>query len=349
MNLQKKNRSPFHNNKSESKIIEFINTINSLNYSIKEVYKDFTKNVETEYYFINLLESKIDKSDASIIEIINYLRIYKDLDKKSIDDFFEEAKIIFKKMKVHFNSLKQLINNNNNINHNNNINNILQHQKTLNNYNINNKNLRNYIQIKNNLRTITNNNSRSKSKSPFRTRTPNNSNVSLTTQDSLKIIKLKLSEKDIEIKDLKNKLKLSEQKNNNFFQEMKLTSKQKLEAENKLQEIKKKYEELQIKYSILEKNCYDFKSNDDGINSYEVEYDLKMMAKGAREKNYSQDMNIDNPAILAIKEKLREIIHKYNTLVDLVRNLILNVDKNYANENIINDIIKIIFGINIKR
>ena len=73
------------------------------------------------------------------------------------------------------------------------------------------------------------------------------------------------------------------------------------------------------------------------------------MAKGAREKNYSQDMNIDNPAILAIKEKLREIINKYNTLVDLVRNLILNVDKNYANENIINDIIKIIFGINIKR
>ena len=118
MNLQKKNRSPFSKNNSDSRKKEFINTINSLNYSIKELYTDFTKNVETEYYFINLLESKIDKSDTSIIEIINYLRIYKDLDKKSMEDFFEEAKIIFKKMKVLFNSLKQLINSNNSNNNN---------------------------------------------------------------------------------------------------------------------------------------------------------------------------------------------------------------------------------------
>ena len=336
MNLQKKNRSPFSKNNSDSRKKEFINTINSLNYSIKELYTDFTKNVETEYYFINLLESKTDKSDTSIIEIINYLRIYKDLDKKSMEDFFEEAKIIFKKMKVLFNSLKQLINSNNS-NNNHCINNILQKQKTS----------YNYIQIKNNLINNTDK-LRPKAQTPIRMRTPNNSNVSLTTQNSLKIIRLKISERDKEINNLKKKLKILEQKNNQFFQDFKSATKEKFEIENKFREITKRYEELQIKYSQLEKNCYDYKSNDDGKNSYEVEYDLKMMAKGAREKNYSQDMNIDNPAILALKDKLREVIHKYNTLTDLVKNLILNVNKNYKNENIINDIIKIIFGINKK-
>ena len=336
MNLQKKNRSPFSKNNSDSRKKEFINTINSLNYSIKELYTDFTKNVETEYYFINLLESKADKSDTSIIEIINYLRIYKDLDKKSMEDFFEEAKIIFKKMKVLFNSLKQLINNNNS-NNNHCINNILQKQKTS----------YNYIQIKNNLINNTDK-LRPKAQTPIRMRTPNNSNVSLTTQNSLKIIRLKISERDKEINNLKKKLKILEQKNNQFFQDFKSATKEKFEIENKFREITKRYEELQIKYSQLEKNCYDYKSNDDGKNSYEVEYDLKMMAKGAREKNYSQDMNIDNPAILALKDKLREVVHKYNTLTDLVKNLILNVNKNYKNENIINDIIKIIFGINKK-
>lgn len=336
MNLQKKNRSPFSKNNSDSRKKEFINTINSLNYSIKELYTDFTKNVETEYYFINLLESKTDKSDTSIIEIINYLRIYKDLDKKSMEDFFEEAKIIFKKMKVLFNSLKQLINSNNS-NNNHCINNILQKQKTS----------YNYIQIKNNLINNTDK-LRPKAQTPIRMRTPNNSNVSLTTQDSLKIIRLKISERDKEINNLKKKLKILEQKNNQFFQDFKSATKEKFEIENKFREITKRYEELQIKYSQLEKNCYDYKSNDDGKNSYEVEYDLKMMAKGAREKNYSQDMNIDNPAILALKDKLREVVHKYNTLTDLVKNLILNVNKNYKNENIINDIIKIIFGINKK-
>ena len=336
MNLQKKNRSPFSKNNSDSRKKEFINTINSLNYSIKELYTDFTKNVETEYYFINLLESKTDKSDTSIIEIINYLRIYKDLDKKSMEDFFEEAKIIFKKMKVLFNSLKQLINSNNS-NNNHCINNILQKQKTS----------YNYIQIKNNLINNTDK-LRPKAQTPIRMRTPNNSNVSLKTQDSLKIIRLKISERDKEINNLKKKLKILEQKNNQFFQDFKSATKEKFEIENKFREITKRYEELQIKYSQLEKNCYDYKSNDDGKNSYEVEYDLKMMAKGAREKNYSQDMNIDNPAILALKDKLREVVHKYNTLTDLVKNLILNVNKNYKNENIINDIIKIIFGINKK-
>ena len=336
MNLQKKNRSPFSKNNSDSRKKEFINTINSLNYSIKELYTDFTKNVETEYYFINLLESKTDKSDTSIIEIINYLRIYKDLDKKSMEDFFEEAKIIFKKMKVLFNSLKQLINSNNS-NNNHCINNILQKQKTS----------YNYIQIKNNLINNTDK-LRPKAQTPIRMRTPNNSNVSLTTQNSLKIIRLKISERDKEINNLKKKLKILEQKNNQFFQDFKSATKEKFEIENKFREITKRYEELQIKYSQLEKNCYDYKSNDDGKNSYEVEYDLKMMAKGAREKNYSQDMNIDNPAILALKDKLREVVRKYNTLTDLVKNLILNVNKNYKNENIINDIIKIIFGINKK-
>ena len=101
MIFPKKNSSPLNNNKNP-KIKEFIIEINSLNYSIKSVYTDFIKNIEKEYYFINLLESKIDKSNLSLIEAINYLRIYIDLDKKSLDDFFAEAKIIFKKNENNF-------------------------------------------------------------------------------------------------------------------------------------------------------------------------------------------------------------------------------------------------------
>ena len=76
----------------------------------------------------------------------------------------------------------------------------------------------------------------------------------------------------------------------------------------------------------------------------EEEYDLKMMAIGAKGENFSQDMNIDNPQLLSMKEKIKEVIYEYNTLAELVKNLIPNVNQNKSNEDIINDIIKVIFG-----
>ena len=45
-----------------------------------------------------------------------------------------------------------------------------------------------------------------------------------------------------------------------------------------------------------------------------------------------------------MKEKIKEVIYEYNTLSELVKNLIPNVNQNKSNEDIINDIIKVIFG-----
>ena len=343
MIFPKKTSSPLNNNKNP-KIKEFIIAINSLNYSIKSVYTDFSKNIEKEYYFINLLESKIDKSNLSLIEAINYLRIYIDLDKKSLDDFFAEAKIIFKKMKIIFASLKQLINNNNQYHY---INTNIFPQKILtNNYNMNNNiTLR---QIKNSNNNINNVIMRPKARTPIKSISNKNSSISLTSQNSFKKYKLELSEKEKLINNLKSKLKILKENYSKLNTNLNIISKQKIESEKRIKELSNNYEELKKKYSQLELNCYDFKSDDRKNSNYEEEFDLKMIAKGAKEKNFSQDMNIDNPGLLAIKEKFREFINKYNTLVDLVKNLIPRINKNTTNENIISDIIKIIFGNNLK-
>ena len=71
MEIPKRNVSPLSKINNDSKIKEFIATINYLNYSIKEVYNDFIKNIEKEYNLINLIESKSDKSNTTIKEAFN--------------------------------------------------------------------------------------------------------------------------------------------------------------------------------------------------------------------------------------------------------------------------------------
>ena len=336
MIIQQKSISPISRsyNNSDIKIKEFITTINSLNFSIKEVYKDFLKNLEKEYDLINLIESNIGKYNVSLIEVINYLRIYIDLDKNSLDDFFEKAKIIFKDLKIIFNSLKQLINPNH------------QYRYTYNIFpqpkisdNLQRNTLKNKSMV----------NLRQKSRTPIKERTQKNSS-SFISQNSFKQIKFEISKKDKEIKDLSQKLKILEQNNTELYKNFKLISEQKIESDEKLKELKKKHEELQIKYNKLEQNIYDFKSDEKNNSSYdEGEFDLKKIAKGIKNKNFSQDMNIDNPGLSSMKEKNRELVDKYNTLFGLVKNLLPTINKNNRNECIINDIIKIIFGKGFKK
>ena len=237
MEIQKKNTSPFPRINNDTKIKEFIATINSLNYSIKEAYNDFIKNVETEYSLINSIESKSDKSNHSIIEEINYLRIYIDLDKKSLDDFFEEAKKIFKKLKILFNSLKQIVNSN--INQYHYINNIFPQQITENNYKINNNNiLRNY---NNNAKIL-----KSKTvKTPLSKSFTTNSSYKLLAKNSLKKTQKEISEKDKKINYLQKKLKILEQNNTKLFRNFNAISSQKIDYEKKLKELTSKYEQLQ--------------------------------------------------------------------------------------------------------
>lgn len=328
MLLQKKIRPSLStNSKISSKKTEFINTINSLNFSIKEIYIDFIKNNKEENSLINSLEKKLDKKDKSTFEIINILKIYIDLDKKAFDDFFEEAKIIFRKMKVLFNSLKQYLNDNNQIHKKNNLT-----PKNLTKYNLGINN----SFISKDFNKILTNNIQNKSNSE-----KNNSTIKSNSQSNISENNL---QKDEEIKKLKYKLKLLEENNKQLFNNYKIITNQNLELNRNMKELSQKYSELKEKYSQLEQNIYDYKSDDRKNSQYQIEYDLKMMAQGIKEKNFSQDMNIDNPYVSSLKEKLKEIVYKYNTLIELVKNLIPTINKTNQNENIINDIIKILFG-----
>ena len=328
MLLQKKIRPSLStNSKISSKKTEFINTINSLNFSIKEIYIDFIKNNKEENSLINSLEKKLDKKDRSTLEIINILKIYIDLDKKAFDDFFEEAKIIFRKMKILFNSLKQYLNDNNQIHKKNNLT-----PKNLTEYNLGINN----SFISKDFNKILTNNIQNKSNSE-----KNNSTIKSNSQSNISENNL---QKDEEMKKLKYKLKLLEENNKQLFNDYKVITNQNLELNRNMKELSQKYSELKEKYSQLEQNIYDYKSDDRKNSQYQIEYDLKMMAQGIKEKNFSQDMNIDNPYVSSLKEKLKEIVYKYNTLIELVKNLIPTINKTNQNENIINDIIKILFG-----
>ena len=331
MNLSNKKRFSQSANKISSKKAEFIRVINSLNFSIKEVYTDFIKNKKVENSLINILEKKLDKSNPANLDIVNNLKIYIDLDKKAFDDFFQEAKIIFRRMKIIFNSLKQYLSDNNQIRQ---INNIIS-----NNFTENNLKIKNTFQTndpKTTKRTVTPINLKSRKNSIM--------NSPSESKEKLKKSKSEIIEKDEEIKKLKYKLRILEKGNNDLLNNYKQVSTQKLEAEKNMKELREKYSDLLNKYSQLEKNCYDYKSDDLKNSDYEVEYDLTKINKGKKEKNFSQDMNIENPWIISLKEKYREINYKHNTLIELVKNLIPTLNKNSQNKTIIDGIIRIIFG-----
>ena len=99
-------------------------------------------------------------------------------------------------------------------------------------------------------------------------------------------------------------------------------------AKKEIEIIKKKNMELvkQLEEKEINKDCYDNKS-EQNVSNYEEEFDLKKMAKGAKDKNRSQDINIDYPGIQTIKERYRELDFYYNSLEELVKKLLLNIKK----------------------
>ena len=114
-------------------------------------------------------------------------------------------------------------------------------------------------------------------------------------------------------------------------------------AKKEIEQIKKKNMELvkQLEEKELKKNCYDNKS-EENVSNYEEEFDLRKMAKGAKDKNRSQDINIDYPGIQAIKEKYRELDFYYNSLEGLVKKLLLTVQCTPKNKTYITELCKIV-------
>ena len=99
------------------------------------------------------------------------------------------------------------------------------------------------------------------------------------------------------------------------------------DAQKKIDLLQKKNKELLFKLEEkqFEKDYPIFKTQDENISNYEEEFDLKKMANGAREKNRSEDLNIDYPGVQGIKDKYKELNQKMNMLMEQVKFLILNI------------------------
>ena len=317
----------------------FVNNINALRDKIKVLYNYLNSNINTEKDLINILEEKLFNFNPDIKQEINYLKIYYDTDKETISEFFNEAKNIFKELKTSFKSLKNNFNINNNqaqfnlypINLNNNNNNFGNFDKILNEIGYNNDEL--------NLKT--------RSSTPVSITMKNNTDNYTASQNYYKkyiLLQDEFGNKNKEINNLKLKLKMLEENKNHLLVELNKIKNINKEYNQQIKELKKDYEDLQSKYNKLEYICNDFRSEDKKNSELIEEFNIKMIAKGAREKNRSQDMNIDNPGLQSIKDKYRNINYKYNTLVNLFTKLINVIKLEEANKNIINDIVKILSG-----
>ena len=144
-------------------------------------------------------------------------------------------------------------------------------------------------------------------------------------------------------KSLKNENKIPISNSNNttttydeIANELKKVKKQNEEIRKKNYELISQLEEKEIKHN------YENKSEDGYKSNYEEEFDLRKMAKGAKEKNRSQDINIDYPGIQVIKEKYRELDFYYNSLETLVKKLLLNVQVGPKNKTYVNELCKIV-------
>ena len=177
----------------------------------------------------------------------------------------------------------------------------------------------------------------------------NGNEINLLKKENEKLLKQisKLSIEIVELQKRENKYKiLLKNENKTAILSSKNATTNYDEIVNELNKVKKENAQIKKKnselISQLEKNeikhNYDNKSEDGFKSNYEEEFDLRKMAKGAKDKIRSQDNNIDYPGIQSIKEKYRELDFYYNSLENMVKNLLLNVHVEPKNKNYIKDL-----------
>jgi len=118
----------------------------------------------------------------------------------------------------------------------------------------------------------------------------------------------------------KNKNEITTENYNNLLSKYNDASKEISELKNKNKELQFQLEEKEVKSAYS-----GYRTEDVNISNYEEEFDLRKMANGAKDKNRSEDINIDYPGIQGIKDKLKELEFKYKNLVDQVKILIGNI------------------------
>ena len=99
------------------------------------------------------------------------------------------------------------------------------------------------------------------------------------------------------------------------------------EAEKKISQLQNKNKELQFKLDEkqVEKEFSGYRTEDYNFSNYEEEFDLKKMVNGAREKNRSEDINIDYPGVQSVKDKYKELLQNMHLLEEQVKILISNI------------------------
>ena len=102
------------------------------------------------------------------------------------------------------------------------------------------------------------------------------------------------------------------------------------DANNKINILQKKNKDLQyqLEEKQVEKDLSGFRTEDVNFSNYEEEFDLKKMVNGARDKNRSEDINIDYPGVQGIKDKYKELLQNMNMLEEQVKILICNISCN---------------------
>ena len=180
--------------------------------------------------------------------------------------------------------------------------------------------------------------------------------------DGLKEFAIKIKDKEEKITEeninYKEKISILQKENNEYkqyFKDKKNNSEKNgedyiniiselNEAKKEIKNVKKKNEELfnELENKKFVNHYRDNLSEGKVISNYEEEFDLKKMAKGAMDKNRSQDINIDYPGVQQVKEKYRQLDFYYNYLEDLVKKLLLNSTCTNKNKAFISELCKIV-------
>ena len=100
-------------------------------------------------------------------------------------------------------------------------------------------------------------------------------------------------------------------------------NKDNLTLQNKNKELQYKLEEKQV-----QEEYSGYKTEDVNFSNYEEEFDLKRILTGAKDKNKSEDINIDYPDMKIIKDKYKKLSINNNMLEEQVKILISNINCN---------------------
>ena len=100
-------------------------------------------------------------------------------------------------------------------------------------------------------------------------------------------------------------------------------NKDNLTLQNKNKELQYKLEEKQV-----QEEYSGYKTDDVNFSNYEEEFDLKRILTGAKDKNKSEDINIDYPDMQKIKDKYKKLSINNNMLEEQVKILISNINCN---------------------